>query len=144
MKRFLCFRGGHEEFYSVELVRGADACVVVEREDVRAFVAAFELFDYAFAGDVVRQAGEGLDAEDVFHAAFDEGYHFGGEQPSFAALVGLRDYRRAELRELFYAVGFAEARAAYRLGDRGFRAFEQPDGCLAAEPRKQRAAELFV
>ena len=93
---------------------------------------------------MVRQAGEGLDAEDVFHAAFDEGYHFGGEQPSFAALVGLRDYRRAELRELFYAVGFAEARAAYRLGDRGFRAFEQPDCGLAADARQEASAELLV
>ena len=136
----LCFRSRHQEFYPVELVRRADACVVVKREDVRALVAAFELFDYAFAGYMVRQAGDGLHAEYVFHSAFDERDHFRREQPALAALVGLGHYGGAEFCELFYAVRLAVARAAYRLGYRGFRAFKQPDGGLAADSGQEASA----
>ena len=51
----------------------------------------------AFAGDVVRQAAERLEADDVGHAFVDELDHLAGQEPAFAGHVAEADVARGEL-----------------------------------------------
>ena len=51
----------------------------------------------AFAGDVVRQAAERLEADDVGHAFVDELDHLAGQEPAFAGHVAEADMARGEL-----------------------------------------------
>ena len=76
---------GHEQLDPVELVRLAAAGIVVHRHEVGVGPDALQFFEYALARNVVGQAAERLEAQDVAHPVVDEFQHFRREQPAFPA-----------------------------------------------------------
>ena len=50
-----------------------------------------ELVDHAFSRDVVRQAAEGLEADDAAASMMEKIRHVSGEEPSFAGAVAERE-----------------------------------------------------
>ncbi len=62
----------------VELVDFACARVIVDGDDIRQRVAVSQLFDYAFAYDMVRQAAKRLGAYDIVCACMDQLEHLRG------------------------------------------------------------------
>ena len=50
-----------------------------------------DLFDHTFSYDMVRQAAEGLGADDIVDSAMDQFQHFTGQEPAFTGLVSKRN-----------------------------------------------------
>ena len=71
---------------AVEDICFGGAAVEVEEEEVDVRVELAHLLFDAFGDDVVGDAGEGLQADDVFHAFFGQRGHLRGDEPAFAEI----------------------------------------------------------
>ena len=93
-------RRRQHELDPVQLIDFRCARVVVDRCNIGLRISGPELLDDAFPDDVVGQAGEGLDADDVGDTALDEFQHLAGQEPSLAGLISGRGDRRSPLCKL--------------------------------------------
>ena len=62
-----------------------------------------DFLDHALSDDVVRQAAEGLCADDIRNAALDQLEHLAGQEPALAGLVSERCEILREIRQMLYA-----------------------------------------
>ncbi len=76
-----------------------------------------QFFDDSFPHHVIWQAGEGLGADNVVHAAVNQFYHLSGEEPAFSGLIANRDNWFCIFYRLIDAGGWGEVPAlCKRLG----------------------------
>ena len=68
----------------VENVRFGGAAVEIEEQQVHIGVKFPHLLLYSLGNDVVGDAGERLQTDDVLHTVFRQGGHLRRNQPSFA------------------------------------------------------------
>ena len=90
MSLFFC-KGVHHQFQPVFLIGFAGAGVAVQRKEYGFRISHMELVDHAFSRDVVRQAAEGLEADDAAASMMEKIRHVSGEEPSFAGAVAERE-----------------------------------------------------
>ena len=90
MRLFFC-KGVHHQFQPVFLIGSAGAGVAVQRKEYGFRISHMELVDHAFSRDVVRQAAEGLEADDAAASMMEKIRHVSGEEPSFAGAVAERE-----------------------------------------------------
>ena len=90
MSLFFC-KGVHHQFQPVFLIGFAGAGVAVQRKEYGFRISHMELVDHAFSRDVVRQAAEGLEADDAAASMMEKICHVSGEEPSFAGAVAERE-----------------------------------------------------
>ena len=84
---FICSR--KHQLDPIELVDFAGSRIKVDCYDIGSRISSSELFDDTFSDDMVRQAAERLDADDVVDTALDELQHLTGqEQPHRSGFRG--------------------------------------------------------
>lgn len=73
---FLC--GRQHQLQAVELIYFAGTRIVIDGYDIGQRIAVAQLFDHAFAYDMVWKAGKWLDTYDIVCTAVDQLQHFSG------------------------------------------------------------------
>ncbi len=100
---------GEHELDAVQLVDFGSTGVVVDGHEIGVGVVCTDLLQYALSDDVVGQAAEGLDADDVLGPGPDQFHHFPDQEPALAGLVADRDNGLGQVRQFFNVVGRGEA-----------------------------------
>ena len=81
-------RHREHELDPVQLIDFTGPRVIVNWGDVGRRVRASDFTNHAFAGNMIRQAGKGLQADNVIDAAVNQLDHLSGQEPAFPGLVG--------------------------------------------------------
>ena len=84
-------RNGHHQLDAFVLIVFTGSGIVIKSDNVRIGITGFDFVDQAFSRDVVRQASERLNAQDVVYARIQQFDDFSGQQPAFARLVSQRN-----------------------------------------------------
>ena len=85
---------------SVQLVNLACTRIVINGYDIGQGILSSQLFDHTFADYVVRQAGEGLCADDVIDSGMDQLQHLTGQEPSALSQILLYLILREQNRKI--------------------------------------------
>ena len=91
---------GKHQFQSVKLIDLTRAGIAVNRRDVRAVIRLAQIVHDALARNVIRQAAERLQADDVGNALLDELDHLAREEPPLPRHVAEADVTRRKLRRM--------------------------------------------
>ena len=91
---------GKHQFQAVELVDLTRARIAVNRCDVRAVIRLAQVVHDALARNVIRQAAERLQTDDVGNALLDELDHLAREEPPLPRHVAEADVARRKLRRM--------------------------------------------
>ena len=90
LQLFFCYF--QHQLDPVHLIDLAGIRVTIKRNDIRLRISAQKLADHALAGNMIRQAGKRLQADDIIYAAAQQLGHLGSQQPAFAGhIAGRKD-----------------------------------------------------
>ncbi len=78
---------------AVQLVYFRCTRIVINRGDIGIRINTADCLDDALSHDVIRQAAERLDTDDVLHTMLEKTYHLTGQEPALAGLIADRDDR---------------------------------------------------
>ena len=93
------YSSGKHQLDTVQLVYFAGSGIVVNGNNIGFRMRPADLLDHALAYDMVWQAAERLDADDIRYAAVDQLQHFSCKEPAFSGLVSRRDDRSSHFRQ---------------------------------------------
>lgn len=88
LQLFFCYF--QHQLDPVHLIDLAGIRVTIKRNDIRLRISAQKLADHALAGNMIRQAGKRLQADDIIYAAAQQLGHLGSQQPAFAGHIAGR------------------------------------------------------
>ena len=85
LQLFFCYF--QHQLDPVHLIDLAGIRVTIKRNDIRLRISAQKLADHALAGNMIRQAGKRLQADDIIYAAAQQLGHLGSQQQPSPAIL---------------------------------------------------------